>query len=66
MHKLQWPEVWNCKNMENEKDWCYTSSYWRIRDSDKEFWYMVGKVRIWSYGRDVTETMFAWNSENNT
>ena len=35
MHKLYWAEVWNRKNLENEKGRSYTSSSRGIRNSNK-------------------------------
>ena len=36
MHKLYWADIWNCKNLENEKGRSYTGSNRSIRNSNKE------------------------------
>ena len=66
MHKLQWVEVWNCKNLENEKGRSYTDRNRGIRNSNKTLWETDREIRLGLNDCSITETLFTWNGENNT
>ena len=66
MHKLQCVEVWNCKDLENEKGRSYTGSDRGIRNYNKALWEVDRENRLGLDDWSITEAVFTWNGENDT
>ena len=66
MHKLQWANVWNCKNLENDKGRSYIGSNSSIWNSNKALWEIDREIMLGLDNWSISEASFTWNSENST